>query len=337
MDIDGAFGEGGGQILRSSLALSLVTGKPFRIRNIRAGRPKPGLRKQHLAAVQAAAAVGRANVVGDVPGSSELVFHPAGRHAGDYVFDVGSAGSCSLVLQTVLPALATTGAPSCLELIGGTHNPFAPPYHYLAQVFLPLIARMGPCVHVELHRWGFYPAGGGRMSVAIAPAPRFAPLDLTARGERVRTRVQAVSAGLPRHIAERECRSFAAAADGDFEQTIEELPAVYGPGNLVMAEIASANVTELFSAFGRRGVPAEKVAGALAGEVNAYLAAGAPVGPYLADQLLIPVALAGKGRYRTTAPTRHTETNRVVVQRFLEVAISMRQVGTAVWEVQVGG
>lgn len=148
--IDGALGEGGGQILRTALALSLVTGQPFRIQNIRANRPKPGLRKQHLAAVRAAAAVGRARVRGDRLGATELDFLPDGRFAGDFEFDVGSAGSCTLVLQTILPALVLADRPSRLVLRGGTHNPGAPPFHFLEKVFLPLLHRMGPLVKTEL-------------------------------------------------------------------------------------------------------------------------------------------------------------------------------------------
>jgi RNA 3'-terminal phosphate cyclase (ATP) len=336
MDIDGAFGEGGGQILRTSLALSLVTGKPFRIRNIRAGRSKPGLRKQHLAAVKAAAVVGRANVTGAVAGSCELEFHPRGRYEGHYTFDLGGAGSCGLVLQTVLPALVTAGQSSRIVLNGGTHNPFAPPFDFLSQVFLPLLNRMGPSIRAELLRWGFYPAGGGAMAVEIIPAPAIAPIDLTARGELLGGRARAIVAGLPRHIAERECRVFGNALGPPFDCVIEEPSRATGPGNVILAEIKCSQATELFSAFGRRGVPAEAVAGELSDRITAYLSAGAPVGPYLADQLLIPAAMAGKGVYRTVKPTRHTHTNRAVVQQFLDIGIAVRQVTAEVWEIEIG-
>lgn len=336
MDIDGAFGEGGGQILRSSLALSLVTGRPFRIRNIRAGRPKPGLRRQHLAAVRAAVAVGRAHVRGDVLGSCEFEFHPVGRFPGHYHFDVGSAGSCTLVAQTVLPALITAEGPSRLVLRGGTHNPFAPPFDFLSQVFVPVLNWMGPNVRCQLQRWGFYPAGGGRMMVDVAPAPRLSPLVLTRRGLLIRGHLLAVVAGLPRHIAERECRAFAADLGRGFETAVQEPPGAAGPGNVVMAVLQSAHVTELFSAFGRRGVPAETVAHELARRVESYLAAGVPVGPHLADQLLIPMAMAGKSACRTMTPSRHTHTNLAVVQRFLEIAVSLRPVEAGVWRIEVG-
>jgi RNA 3'-terminal phosphate cyclase (ATP) len=336
IDIDGAFGEGGGQILRTSLALSLVTGTPFRIRNIRAARAKPGLRKQHLAAVRAAVAVGRAQVSGDDPGSSELAFQPRGCFAGDYTFEVGSAGSCGLVLQTVLPALLMARHPSRLQLGGGTHNPFAPPYHFLQRTFLPLLNRMGPRVRSDLQQWGFYPAGGGRVGVDIIPAPRWSPLDLLSRGDLIRCDLQAILAGLPRHIADRECRAFNAAVSRPFDARVEELPATVGPGNVLMATIEHTHITEVFSAFGRRGVSAENVATELAKAVNTYLATDAPVGPHLADQLLIPSALAGRGRYRTTPPTRHSHTNVAVIGQFLPVPISVQPVDTEVWEIRLG-
>ena len=334
--IDGAFGEGGGQILRSALALSLVTGRPFRIEKIRAGRPRPGLRKQHLAAVRAAAAVGRARVSGDALGVSELDFEPRGRYPGRYQFDVGSAGSCGLVAQTVLPALITAGQSSRLELIGGTHNPFAPPFHFLTRVFFPLLSRMGPQLRAELPVWGFYPAGEGRMTLDVIPTPHLLPLDLRERGALLRGRLRAVVAGLPQHIAQRECRTFGQSVSQPFDCAIEELPPSAGPGNVLMAELESAHITELFSAFGRRGVPAEKVARELAEQVNSYLTLEAPVGPHLADQLLIPAALAGKSMYRTTPPTRHTRTQLIVVQQFLETAISLRAVNATLWEIVIG-
>src|SRR6476620_518674 len=163
--IDGSVGEGGGQIIRNSLALSLVTGQPFRIVNIRAGRKKPGLLRQHLTAVQAANQIGDAAVDGAEMGSGEVVFRPEGIRAGDYRFAIGTAGSTTLVLQTILPALILAGAPSHLTLEGGTHNPLAPPFDFLAQTFLPHLARFGPTVTATLARPGFFPAGGGRLEI----------------------------------------------------------------------------------------------------------------------------------------------------------------------------
>jgi len=170
IQIEGSQGEGGGQILRSALALSLITATPFCIENIRAGRAKPGLLRQHLTAVNAAAEIGSAEMIGASIGSTRLEFKPGKVRAENYSFAVGTAGSATLVLQTVLPALLTHSEPSTLTLEGGTHNPFAPPYDFLARTFLPLIARMGPRVTTHLERAGFYPAGGGRFTVSIEPA-----------------------------------------------------------------------------------------------------------------------------------------------------------------------
>ncbi|HSO73740.1 MAG TPA: RNA 3'-terminal phosphate cyclase, partial [Blastocatellia bacterium] len=202
--IDGSFGEGGGQVLRTSLALSLVTGKPFRIDHIRAGRKNPGLLRQHLTAVNAATGISRAEVTGASIGSKELTFAPGSVEPGEYAFAVGTAGSTTLVLQTVLPALLTANGASRVTLEGGTHNPFAPPFDFLAKSFLPLVTRMGPVVSAKLEQPGFYPAGGGKFSVSIERASRLKRLDLSERGEIIGRRAVAIVANLPRSVAERE-------------------------------------------------------------------------------------------------------------------------------------
>src|ERR1051325_4105851 len=202
--IDGSFGEGGGQILRTSLALALVTGKPFRIERIRAGRKNPGLLRQHLTAVNAAAQIGRAEVAGASIGSRELTFAPQAVTAGSYHFAVGTAGSATLVLETVLPALLIADGPSALVLEGGTHNPYAPPFDFLDKTFLPLVCMMGPRVAARLERHGFYPAGGGKFIVDIEPAARLGRIELDERGDITGRRARALIANLPRQIAERE-------------------------------------------------------------------------------------------------------------------------------------
>src|SRR5262245_8429391 len=198
--IDGSIGEGGGQILRTALSLSLVTGKPFRIEKIRAGREKPGLLRQHLTAVNAALQIGQAKADGIIVGATELTFIPGKIVAGAYRFAIGTAGSTTLVLQTVLPALLTADGPSRLTLEGGTHNPFAPPFEFLQRTFLPVLNRMGPQVTVSLERPGFYPAGGGRFNVAIQPCERLRSVELKDRGEIQRRLAKAVVAGLPKEI-----------------------------------------------------------------------------------------------------------------------------------------
>src|SRR5512136_2571133 len=176
--IDGSQGEGGGQILRTSLALSLVTGQPFRMERIRAKRQKPGLLKQHLTAVEAAKTVGCAEVTGAALGSQTLEFKPGPVTPGNYRFAVGTAGSATLVLQTVLPPLLVASGPSTLTLEGGTHNPFAPPFDFLARCFAPVVERMGPRIELKLHRPGFFPAGGGQFEAQITPVNRLKPIDL---------------------------------------------------------------------------------------------------------------------------------------------------------------
>ncbi len=334
--IDGSQGEGGGQILRTSLALSLVSGQPFRIVNIRSGRKKPGLMRQHLTAVEAASAVGRARVEGAHIGSQQLAFHPGGVAAGNYRFSVGTAGSCTLVLQTVLPALLTAGSRAELLLEGGTHNPYAPPFDFLADAFLPLIAKMGPKVSAKLLRPGFYPAGGGEFTVSIEPARKLAPLHLTERGAILNRSARATIARLPRHIAERELQVVRDRLIWDAECcSVVEAVSARGPGNILCIEIASEHITEVFTGFGERGVSAETVAGETVKAVQEYLAANVPVGRYLADQLLLPLALAGGGRFRTLSPTRHLTTNAEVIRKFLPVEVTMREMGRNDWEVRV--
>jgi RNA 3'-terminal phosphate cyclase (ATP) len=324
--IDGSTGEGGGQVLRTSLGLSLVTGRPFRIENIRAGRPKPGLMRQHMTAVGAAAHISGGKVSGDTIGSRELTFEPGSVQAGEYEFAVGTAGSATLVLQTVLPALMVAAGPSRLTLKGGTHNPWSPPFDFLAKAFLPLLNRIGPTISAKLVRPGFYPAGGGEFTVEITPAAdgRLRPLELMDRGEIVSRRARAIVAQLPELIAQRELKVIEKKLGwaGD-SLAVEQANDSIGPGNIIMLEIASQHVTEVFTAFGERDVRAEAVAYKAVDEARAYLAAGVPVGPHLADQLLVPMALAGSGCFRTVAPTRHTTTNIEVIQKFMDVAISI--------------
>src|SRR5215216_5205354 len=202
--IDGSFGEGGGQIIRTSCALSLITGKPFRIYNVRARREKQGLQRQHLTAVNAAAEIGRAKVDGAFVGASEFTFVPGKINPGEYVFSIGTAGSTTLVLQTVLPPLMAAAEPSRLTLEGGTHNVHAPPFEFLQKTFLPLVNRLGPGVTARLQRYGFYPPGGGRFEVSIEPATRFRRLDIPERGPLLDQRARALVVNLPPGIAERE-------------------------------------------------------------------------------------------------------------------------------------
>ena len=338
LTIDGSSGEGGGQILRTALALSTVTGKPFRIEKIRAGRPKPGLLRQHLTAVKAAAEISRAVVTGAELGSGALTFGPGPVRAGEFAFAVGTAGSATLVLQTILPALLTAPAPSKLLLEGGTHNPAAPPFDFLTKSFLPLINRMGPTVTAELERPGFYPAGGGRFNVSITPAPRLLPLEMLERCPVRNISVRAVVANLPRSIAEREAKLIGRLLSlSEASIIVEEIRGTLGPGNVAMVEIGMQDHTEVFTGFGEVGVRAEAVATKVAQEVRAYLASGVPVGRYLADQLLIPMALAGAGRFRTGPLSRHSTTNIEIIRQFLGLNIDLVEEPKRIWTIALAG
>lgn len=322
--IDGSYGEGGGQIMRTALGLSLVTGKPFTISHIRAKRKNPGLMRQHLTALNAAVAVGKADVQGNEPGSRSFTFEPQTIQSGSYRFSIGTAGSCTLVLQTVLPALMMTDKPSEIILEGGTHNPFAPPYDFLAKAFLPVLKTMGPQVRAELKKPGFYPAGGGRIHVSITPSPQLKVIDLTTRGPVVRKQAVATVVNLSRSIAERELsviRQKMSLADEDLQANV--MNHASGPGNVVTIDIQSRHVTEVFTGFGERGVSAERVAKACVKEAREYLVSSAAVGRHLADQLLVPMALAGGGRYSTLSPTGHTFTNIEIIKRFLDIEVTV--------------
>jgi len=333
--LDGSAGEGGGQILRTGLSMSLVTGKPFRIERIRAGRKRPGLRRQHLTAVHAAAEIGRAKIEGAAIGSQQLGFIPGRIRPGRYRFAVGSPGSATLVFQTVLPPLLCGAGPSRLELEGGTHNPWAPPLDFLQAALLPIISRMGPGLEVTLKRPGFYPAGGGRFSARIQPSRQLSPVHLLKRGQIVRRSVRGLVSRLPIEIARRELSTIQAQLGWPEQSARAETVESAGPGNCVMIEIQSEQVTELLTGFGRRGVRAEQVAREAADQARRYLSAGVPVGEHLADQLLIPMAIAGAGTFRTLAPSQHTRTNIEVIRRFLDVEIRSQQLSPDVWEISI--
>jgi RNA 3'-terminal phosphate cyclase (ATP) len=335
--VDGSRGEGGGQILRSSLALSLLTGLPFRIDRIRAGRSKPGLLRQHLASVNAAAEVGHASVEDAVLGSQQLTFRPGAIAGGDFRFAVGSAGSATLVLQTILPALLRAPKPSSVTVEGGTHNPAAPPFDFLRHTFLPVLRRLGPAVDVELVRPGFYPKGGGIVRLSVSPAP-LTPLSLVERGAVLRTSAIARVAAIPRGVAEREIAALQSRLAWPAESlNVEELPPQHGPGNVIVATVECEHVTEVVTGFGERGVSAETVAGQVVASVTEYLEANVPVGEHLADQLLLPMAMAGGGEFRTCQPSLHSTTQAETLALFSGVRVEFAQESGRVWRARVSG
>jgi RNA 3'-terminal phosphate cyclase (ATP) len=322
ISIDGSRGEGGGQILRSALSLSMVTGQPFRIRHIRANRPKPGLMRQHLTCVQAAAAICSGKTTGADLASTQLEFKPGKVQGGSYNFAIGTAGSTTLVLQTILPALMTTAEGSRIDIAGGTHNLQAPTTCFLAGCFLPLIDRMGPSVRMSVGRLGFYPAGGGVVRTEIEPVRQLLPLHLTEPSPIIARRAVALVAGLPGTIAQRELAVVEEKLGWSPDQlSIRHLGSNDGPGNTLTLEIERESLTEVFTGFGERGVSAEQVAARVCGEVRSYLAAEVPVWKHLADQLLLPMALAGQGSFRTGPLTPHALSNADVIEQFVGTRI----------------
>lgn len=315
--IDGAEGEGGGQMVRNACALAICAGQAFRITNIRGRREKPGLMRQHVTAVEAAAVISGSECSGLAVGSSDLTFRPGTVAPGEYHFAVGTAGSTGLVLQTVLMPLVMAEKPSRLVLEGGTHNMSAPPFEFIERCFLPVINRMGPRVSVRLVKHGFYPRGGGRIEVEITPAP-LSPIDCCDRGALLGVSAQALFSGLPYDVAERLLarvrRDLPTWPDEAFAP--RELGADQGPGVILLLEARHAHSTELVSGFGQLGVPAERIAKTAAARIRGYLASGAYAGPYLADQLVLPLALAGSGQFTMVKPSQHTLTAIDIAARF---------------------
>ncbi|WP_109809619.1 RNA 3'-terminal phosphate cyclase [Sphingosinithalassobacter portus] len=315
--IDGSEGEGGGQVVRNACALSLVTGQPFRITHVRGRREKVGLMRQHVTAIEAACAIGGAECEGLRVGSTEIGFTPGRVTPGEYHFAVGTAGSTGLVLQTVLMPLLAADAPSRLVLEGGTHNMMAPPFEFLTRAFLPIVNRMGPSVEARLVRHGFFPRGGGRIEVDITPAP-LRPIDCLDRGAATGHAASVLFAALPLPVAERMLKAARKKLPGWAEDAfvVRELPVDQGPGTILLLEAAFENVTEVVSGFGKLGVTAERVAATAAGRMAGYLASDAFAGPYLADQLLLPFALAGGGSFTTVRPSQHSLTAATIIERF---------------------
>jgi len=337
ISIDGSMGEGGGQVLRSSLALSVLTSTPLRISKIRAGRAKPGLMRQHLLAVTAAAAISDADVAGAELGSQSLEFRPRAVRGGDYHFALGGAGSTTLVFQTILlPLLLGAASPSRVRFEGGTHNPLAPPFEFLAHVYLPLLERMGAKVDIALDRHGFFPAGGGDWSAQVQPVSALQRLELLERGAVRRQSAVALCANVNGGVGVRQVDALCGALGWSREDCRPRmLPGTRGSGNALLATIESANVTEQVTGFGERGVPAERVASLVVDEVRRYLASGAPVGEHLADQLLLPLALGQGGVFRTMEPSLHCRTQLELLQLFLPVRASAAQEGPDLWRVEV--
>jgi len=339
LEIDGSYGEGGGQILRSALSLAALLGRPVRLTRIRAKRRQPGLRPQHLTAVRALARVCDATLEGDALDSRTLTFTPRRPlQAGDYHFDVldaaqgGSAGAVSLILQALLLPLALAGGDSTLVLEGGTHVAWSPPIHYLQAVYLPVLARLGVQATVELERWGWYPQGGGRVTCrlrglgAAATERPLQPLDLTERGGLRRIGGFSATSNLPAHIGQRQReRTVKLLRANGFVPDIEIVDAPSpGPGTCVFLQAEFKKSVAGFTGYGRLRKPAEQVAEEAARAFLAYQRSGGAVDRYLADQLILPLALAaGESQLTTDKVTDHLRTNAWLVEQFLPVKVEV--------------
>ncbi len=325
IDIDGSLGEGGGQILRSALTLSLLTGKSFKLRKIRANRkPKPGLRPQHLAGVRAAGKIGNAKLTGDAVNSNQLIFEPGTVTAGQHHFPIGTAGSTALVLHTVYLPLALANELSELVLEGGTHNEKAPCFHYLQATWRMYMQRLGMKIDLAMERPGFYPRGGGKILASIASTPKLRPLTLNSGRQSDSATITCGTSGLPEHVAKRcSRRAEVRLRDAGIaaEVQIEEYP---GDPGCMLAITLGGPVPTLFFGLGARGKPAEAVADEAVDQALAHRATGMPVDPHSADQLLLPLALAdGASEFQVSEITLHLTTNATVIQMFLDREIAI--------------
>jgi len=336
--IDGRFGEGGGQILRTALSLSAATGKPFRIIHIRKKRSKPGLRHQHLACVNAAAEICGARCKGNVLQSLELEFIPETIRAGNYSFAIPTAGSSMQVIQTVLPVLSRARESSVVTVRGGTHNPGAPPFEFFTASFSPLLAQLGITTEMQIRKHGFYPVGGGEIVATIHPqTASAAELALHHRGEPDTASAEILLSWLPVSIAERENKVLQQKLgwpDGKIE--IRDITDSPGPGNVIMIRVRYGKQTYLFTAFGQRGKPAEVVAAEACDALINFRLSKAALDEHLANQILLPLALKNGGAFTAQNLSMHTKTNIEVIKRFLDARIAVKKKDDGCFEIQVG-
>lgn len=336
LKIDGAQGEGGGQVLRTALTLSMLTNTNIEVTNIRARRNKPGLLRQHLTSVMAASEISQASTQGVELGSTAIRFAPKQIKAGDYRFVIGTAGSTVLVCQTVLLALALADSSSTVRFEGGTHNGMSPSLCFFEQSFLPILRMLGVRCELQVTSLGFYPAGGGKWQIHIQPTASLSPLDFTESrtlfGERgAACQAKALLSDLPESIGERELATAKKALGWDLaESSLHDVPSP-GSGNSLQLMLPASTHINMFEQFGQLGVSAERVAKRCAGNVKRFVKAHVNVEEFLADQLLIPMALAGKGSFSTTKPSLHTLTNIAVIEQFLDVNFTVEQENDLRW------
>ena len=328
IQINGSYGEGGGQILRTSLALSCITGKPFEIHDIRKGRKKPGLQPQHLTGVRAAQVISNVDVEGAELGSQRLSFSPKEVTGGEYSFDVseikGSAGSVTLVLQAILPPLVMAKKSSKVIVKGGTHVEWSPPFHYMKGVLLPLLAKTGVNAHLGIEKWGWYPIGGGNVSLSVEPSKDLSPVSIQKRGRLLNLSGVSAVSNLPLSIAERQRDHGnwllkAAGLSANIE--VIDAPSI-GKGTFFFILAEFENIRAGFSALGERGKRAEVVAEEAVRQFLEFINSDGALDPHLADQIIPYLALCNSpSAFTTSKVTRHLLTNAWVTEKFLPVRI----------------
>ena len=335
IQIDGSQGEGGGQILRTALALSMITGQAFELINIRAGRKKPGLMRQHLVCVQASQHISQAYVEGAELHSQRLYFAPQHVQNGKYQFQIGSAGSTTLVLQTLLPALLLQNEASELTIFGGTHNPLAPTADFIEHCFLPALEKLGIKVEFKLNKAGFFPIGAGEIQIKIQPWQHRNKLNLLDRGTLQSTEAFAAVLNLSEEaqIAQRELATLNKRLKLDTQQQFH-LNGI-SQGNTAYVKVAHQNHVQLFTTLGEMRKSAEQIANHLAEQVKRYIASQAVVDEYLADQLLLPLALGQGGEFTAQCISEHTRTQAVMIEKFIDCEIEFIELDKNLFQVTV--
>ena len=325
--INGAYGEGGGQILRTCLTLSVLTRQPVLIENIRANRSKPGLRPQHLSAVKAMANLSNAEIMGDVLSSQMLQFSPSKVSSGKYTFKIRTAGALSLVLQTIFLPLSFANSLSHITLTGGTHVNWSPSYHYLQEQWLPIMLQIGFRLELNLIKTGFYPEGGGEVKVIIRPAQEMHPFRCQERGELIRVRGLSGVANLDDGIAKRQKyqalrRLYEICQDSKINTV--HLPSP-GKGTFILLKADFLQCgSACFSGLGAPGKRAERVADEAVDQMLGFLETNGTVDHFLADQLLLPLAvIPERSIFRTNQITQHLITNAHVIREFLPAKIEI--------------
>jgi len=329
IEIDGSEGEGGGQVLRTALSLSCITNESFKLTNIRANRKNPGLANQHMTAVLAAAGISRAQVIGNNLGSTSLEFMPKLVNPGRYSFDIGTAGSTALVLQSVLPALMLANGKSQVTIKGGTDNKWAPTMGYMQHVYIPVLSKLGVQVNLHVRLRGFYPRGGGEIQVAVEGGVPLRPVALGERGDFERFEVMIDHAQLPPGVAENVAKLCKAALNpyGRVD-VIEKNWSDDGPGSGIgLCATAVFRHTVLgASAVGERGLPSPKLASEVCDGLLSEFKGRGTVDIQAADQLLLPLAIAPPGSFFTVRElSGHAKTNINVIGKFLGKKFKIRQ------------